>query len=426
MENLENYDDYDHKNGDQPEQMAYREYGATDFYWPYLLFNKVVNPFHHFPKDQKDLNKYIEKKHEGITLFLSDSDQNASSSSSSAGNTLDLCSFEYTSGEIVIEKISSVTDHAVFSNAQAEEDMPTDTITLQDKVGFDFVNAGNEDDAYVDSVIWLEITPGLKSKYNGVPILQTGTVESFDATTRQVKIKENFSYVILDGDDDMWAYIYPAAKVKEWDASQSKLVLEDVAPNADFSPDSDWIPAFAGSPIQSYNKLTFTNRINQFIVGEEIVGSGDGTKSFITAYNDANNYITLGNIQSVSNYLTRLYAAGETITGQTSGATAQVVSMEHEILDSGSYHDPTYIVKKVDTKNALHHFEDSNGNWLDPLENNRLDRYVLYDDTTDVVTNSEYEVSQNELNRRHKRPKIDRIRDITKRFRDEKFVPPRR
>ena len=55
-------------DGDTPENLAYRYYGSTQYYWVILLCNDIVDPREDWPKSQSALLDFVTKKYgdEGV------------------------------------------------------------------------------------------------------------------------------------------------------------------------------------------------------------------------------------------------------------------------------------------------------------------------------------------------------------------------
>lgn len=58
--NLEKYVVVD---GDTPENIAYRYYGSTTYFWVVLLCNDIVDPREDWPKSQQALLDYVKRKY---------------------------------------------------------------------------------------------------------------------------------------------------------------------------------------------------------------------------------------------------------------------------------------------------------------------------------------------------------------------------
>jgi hypothetical protein len=55
---------YTVKDDEKPEDIAYRYYGSVEYTWLVYLANKIVDPYHDWPKTERDFNNYIAKKYE--------------------------------------------------------------------------------------------------------------------------------------------------------------------------------------------------------------------------------------------------------------------------------------------------------------------------------------------------------------------------
>ena len=54
---------YDVKDGETPEEIAFREYGDPNLHWIVLLFNDILDPRYDWPLSQRDLNKFVKDKY---------------------------------------------------------------------------------------------------------------------------------------------------------------------------------------------------------------------------------------------------------------------------------------------------------------------------------------------------------------------------
>ena len=59
------------KDRETPEIIADKLYGNPEFHWLVLLYNNIVNPYKDWPMDSFALEKYIDNKYKGYSLFLS-------------------------------------------------------------------------------------------------------------------------------------------------------------------------------------------------------------------------------------------------------------------------------------------------------------------------------------------------------------------
>jgi hypothetical protein len=59
---------YTVKEGERAEDIAYRYYGSTDYTWLVYLANNIVDPYHQWPLDEENFNKYLIQKYEARSL----------------------------------------------------------------------------------------------------------------------------------------------------------------------------------------------------------------------------------------------------------------------------------------------------------------------------------------------------------------------
>lgn len=54
---------YTIKEGEKAEDIAYYYYGSTEYTWLVYLANNIIDPYHDWPLDEEDFNKYIIQKY---------------------------------------------------------------------------------------------------------------------------------------------------------------------------------------------------------------------------------------------------------------------------------------------------------------------------------------------------------------------------
>lgn len=54
---------YTIKEGEKPEDIAYNYYGSVDYTWLVLLANNMSDPYHDWPLDTEEFNKFLMKKY---------------------------------------------------------------------------------------------------------------------------------------------------------------------------------------------------------------------------------------------------------------------------------------------------------------------------------------------------------------------------
>lgn len=64
------YLNYTIRDGERPETLAHRVYGASEYHWIILLFNEIIDPIFGWPIGTNDLDVLVEKKYSGKTLFI--------------------------------------------------------------------------------------------------------------------------------------------------------------------------------------------------------------------------------------------------------------------------------------------------------------------------------------------------------------------
>lgn len=58
------------KDGEKPEDLAYKVYGAADLHWIILLFNDIKNPYFDWPLNSSILEEQIIKTYPGSAIFV--------------------------------------------------------------------------------------------------------------------------------------------------------------------------------------------------------------------------------------------------------------------------------------------------------------------------------------------------------------------
>jgi hypothetical protein len=58
---------YTVKEDEKPEDIAYYYYGSTDETWLVLLANNIIDPYHEWPLNEEQFNKYLIQKYENIS-----------------------------------------------------------------------------------------------------------------------------------------------------------------------------------------------------------------------------------------------------------------------------------------------------------------------------------------------------------------------
>lgn len=67
---LESSQFYFIEDGERPDVVSYKLYGKSDLHWLLFLFNDIINPLFDWPLSSKDMQKNIEEKYEGSSIFV--------------------------------------------------------------------------------------------------------------------------------------------------------------------------------------------------------------------------------------------------------------------------------------------------------------------------------------------------------------------
>ena len=62
-DNVTLFDNYDVAEGEKPEDVAYKVYGESDYFWVVTLVNNIVNRYYDWPLDQFSFQQYIKDKY---------------------------------------------------------------------------------------------------------------------------------------------------------------------------------------------------------------------------------------------------------------------------------------------------------------------------------------------------------------------------
>ena len=98
---------YKKRDGDTLESIARKFYGRDELSWVIMLFNKVIDPFYGVSLSTASHDKYMQKKYQGQTLFLSAVGSSFPLSLNSAG---------ITTGSLAITKTTNSDGSVSYSN----------------------------------------------------------------------------------------------------------------------------------------------------------------------------------------------------------------------------------------------------------------------------------------------------------------------
>ena len=62
-DNVTLFDKYDVQEGEKPEDVAYKIYGSSDFFWVVTLVNNIVNRYYDWPLDEFVFQQYVADKY---------------------------------------------------------------------------------------------------------------------------------------------------------------------------------------------------------------------------------------------------------------------------------------------------------------------------------------------------------------------------
>jgi len=59
-------------DGETPQSVAIKYYNDVSLYWSFFITNRLINPFHDWPASYEKLNKRIESKYAGVSLYVTE------------------------------------------------------------------------------------------------------------------------------------------------------------------------------------------------------------------------------------------------------------------------------------------------------------------------------------------------------------------
>ena len=62
--NVSLLDKYDVHEGEKPEDVAYKAYGSTDYFWVVTLLNNIINRYYDWPLDEYVFQQYVKDKYD--------------------------------------------------------------------------------------------------------------------------------------------------------------------------------------------------------------------------------------------------------------------------------------------------------------------------------------------------------------------------
>ena len=64
IDNVSAFDKYDVQEGEKPEDVAYKMYGDSDYFWIITLVNNIVNRYYDWPLDEYVFQQYVKDKYD--------------------------------------------------------------------------------------------------------------------------------------------------------------------------------------------------------------------------------------------------------------------------------------------------------------------------------------------------------------------------
>ena len=63
VNNVSAFDKYDVQEGEKPEDVAYKMYGDSDYFWVITLVNNIVNRYYDWPLDEYNFQQFVADKY---------------------------------------------------------------------------------------------------------------------------------------------------------------------------------------------------------------------------------------------------------------------------------------------------------------------------------------------------------------------------
>ncbi|HAW81268.1 MAG TPA: hypothetical protein DCX27_17135, partial [Balneola sp.] len=138
--NTNQYNTFNVVDGETPQSAAIKYYNDVSMYWSFFITNRLINPFYDWPSSYEKLNKRIDSKYAGVSLYVTENsngltmDTQSAVSSYSIGDTINITT---DSEEVVATLVDydRTTGHMRLSGA---EDLIGETVsgwTITDTVG---------------------------------------------------------------------------------------------------------------------------------------------------------------------------------------------------------------------------------------------------------------------------------------------------
>lgn len=83
-------------DGETPQSAAMKYYNDVSLYWSFFITNRLINPFYDWPASYEKLNKRIDSKYAGVSLYVTENsngltmDTQSAASSYSIGDTINI------------------------------------------------------------------------------------------------------------------------------------------------------------------------------------------------------------------------------------------------------------------------------------------------------------------------------------------------
>ena len=123
------YFDYEINGSERPDQVSYKNYGSTEFYWIVLVINNIRNIWTEWPLGQEEFESYVVNKYGSIAAAQASTYRNLAEKDIYKASTASLDELIIADGEAVDATIISDyslvsgTDYKVVSDYEREMDL---------------------------------------------------------------------------------------------------------------------------------------------------------------------------------------------------------------------------------------------------------------------------------------------------------------
>lgn len=175
--NFTAFDEYDIKDGETPETLAFEIYGDTNLHWIILHANDILDPRFDWPLDTFNLKRFAEGKYSNINAVhhFEDTDGNTVN-----GNVTLQSSAEFTSFTVGSAIVNNTNEGVGFVTSKASDSSMNVRVT---KGGF---QAGNQFSLASNTLVTANITS--TTILSGIPVTNLVYEDRENETKRRIRI----------------------------------------------------------------------------------------------------------------------------------------------------------------------------------------------------------------------------------------------